>query len=440
MLLLCIACASVSDDGGGWGSPERLDEADGVNAAFGVGLDTGGTTWVTWSALGDVVAARSGSPSSRDRIDQRAENEEASSPALAVNPDGHAVAVWIQFTRVVLRQPDDYAVWSSHYLPGDGWSDAERVDRDGLGAAFGHRIAIDGEGNAIAIWHQSDGSDGGTERIWANRSSPGTGWGIAERFETDDLGHARNPRVAFDALGNAVAVWQQFNGEHASIWAKRYVPGSEWSFARRVSDGLSEARLADVALDPRGNAIAVWQQDDDGRFDIWFNRFTPSGGWGEAPRKIELDDEGDATNARVGMDADGRAVAVWKQFDGIAFGIRSSQYVSGEGWSDPQRLDRYHGGDALRPRVAVSASGMAIAVWPQSDGFFYDAWSNAYSPGRGWGAPRRIDPANLGRGQPLRIEVAMDAEGNAAAAWLRRDPDGSSAPPKPSQLWTAASK
>ena len=44
---------------------------------------------------------------------------------------------------------------------------------------------MDIDGNAIAVWHQSDGT---RTNIWANRHTPSTGWGAAELIEDNDEG------------------------------------------------------------------------------------------------------------------------------------------------------------------------------------------------------------------------------------------------------------
>ena len=56
-----------------------------------------------------------------------------------------------------------------------------------------------------------------------------------------------------------------------------------WSFQTRdgewgdrvliETDDAGFALIPQVAVDPNGNAVAVWEQSDRGRFNIWANRF-----------------------------------------------------------------------------------------------------------------------------------------------------------------------
>ena len=41
-------------------------------------------------------------------------------------------------------------------------------------------------------------------------------------IETNDAGDALAPRIAYGADGNAIAVWKQSDGTHFSIWANRF--------------------------------------------------------------------------------------------------------------------------------------------------------------------------------------------------------------------------
>ena len=69
------------------------------------------------------------------------------------------------------------------------------------------------------MWAQFDGT---RNNIWANRYTAGTGWGTAALIETNNAGSADSPQVAINANGNALAVWRQSDGTRDNIWANRY--------------------------------------------------------------------------------------------------------------------------------------------------------------------------------------------------------------------------
>ena len=70
----------------------------------------------------------------------------------------------------------------------------------------------------------------------------GVGWGLPELIETDDADDADNPQVAIDANGNALAVWYQDDGMRTNIWSNRYTAGSGWGMAELIETGRPPLR------------------------------------------------------------------------------------------------------------------------------------------------------------------------------------------------------
>jgi len=181
----------------------------------------------------------------------------------------------------------------------------------------------------VAVWQESDGT---LEHILSNRYVAGVGWGAAARIEDSDAGDALKPQVAMDPEGNAVAVWQQFDGKSDGIWSKRYGGESEvWSGAERI-DGNDPrgATSPKVAMDAGGTAVVVWTQPDDIHISIWSNRYNTSFGWG-TPGTIEDHHGGRGREPEVAMDPNGNAVAVWSQRVGQSDEIWSNRLT----WRDP---------------------------------------------------------------------------------------------------------
>jgi hypothetical protein len=76
-----------------------------------------------------------------------------------------------------------------------------------------------------------------------------------------------------------------------------------WQVATRIaSDDEREASKAQVAMDAGGNAIAVWEQSDGTRVNIWANRYAVGGGWGTA-QLIETDNSGSVVGPSSTIDA-----------------------------------------------------------------------------------------------------------------------------------------
>ena len=75
------------------------------------------------------------------------------------------------------------------------------------------------------------------------------GWGTAELIEIDNAGSAYHPTVAFDATGNALAVWQQHDGIRSNIWNNRYTAGSGWGTPELIeTNDAGDAQYAQIAI------------------------------------------------------------------------------------------------------------------------------------------------------------------------------------------------
>jgi hypothetical protein len=245
------------------------------------------------------------------------------------------------------------------------------------------------------------------------------GWGSAELIEIDNAGDAYNPQVAVDPAGNALAVWEQSDGTRYNILANRYTTGSGWGSPELLeTDNAGDALDPEIDFDADGNAMAVWRQSDGTRYNIWANRYTAGSGWGSAAL-IETDNTGGAQNPQIAVDAAGNALAVWIQFDGTVYNIWANRYTAGSGWGSAALIETDNAGSAHNPQVAIDPAGNALAVWTQSDGTRDNIWANRYTVVGGWGSAELIETDDTGNA--LVPEVAVDAEGNALAVWYQYD-------------------
>ena len=328
--------------------------------------------------------------------------------------------------------PADRLFWSllrrfwSHWGGGGGGGTAAPVsdvasliETNDAGSVSSAQVAIDVTGNALAVWAQSDGT---RSNIWSNRYTVGVGWGVAALIEANDVSSAYRPQVAIDASGNGLAVWDQGDGIRQNIWANRYTAATgSWGTAVLIeTDSGGGATSPQLALAADGNAVAVWT----GNLSIWSNRYTAAANsWGTAA-VIETG-AGSAGSPQVAVTANGNALAVWQQSDGTRDNIWSNRYTAAtSSWGLPVLIETSDVGGANGAQVAIDASGNGVAVWVQSDGTRDNAWANRFTAGttNAWGAAVLIETDNVGgAGLP---QVSVDASGNALAIW-QQDGDAS---------------
>ena len=341
--------------------------------------------------------------------------ETAQQPHVAIDDNGNAIAVWMQSDFARNRSAND--IWASRYTAQAGWS-APVLIESSFADAGSPRVSMDGAGNAIAVFWQHIGERIG---IYATRFEPATGWGRTMAVETDNSFEGVVPQIAMDASGRATVVWQAvvFTAGAVSgyqVRGNRYTPAAGWDSA--VSVGVAYSNPSPrVAVDSSGYAVAVWVAPDGAWDSIWSSRTTAGGGWTQ-PVLIETDNTNSARNPHVAFDGSGNAIAVWAQSDGLRDNIMANRYVAGAGWGGAVLIETDNAGSAYEPQVVIDGSGNATAVWSQRNvaGFTFNAWANRYSPATGWGTPTVIDSSP----EPARsTQIAIDGLGNVTAVWAQ---------------------
>jgi hypothetical protein len=280
-------------------------------------------------------------------------------PQVAMDASGDALAIWSQSDGV------RYSIRASRYTAGIGWGTPELVEHDDGGDAKDPQIAFDSDGNALAVWDQYDlprDVSGATASIWSNRYVSGQGWGVPEPIETLP-NYAALPRIAMDPSGNAMAVWWQENAAGVrQPWANRYSAGLGWGTAELLGPANGPAYATDVAFDPNGNAMAIWTQYDDGLKYLWSNRYTAGVGWGTAVKVVSASSK--VSTPHLQMDGQGNAMAVWSSpYDLIHDAVWVSRFTLTGGWGAPVALDPNWVTHRTEPTIALDANGNALALW-----------------------------------------------------------------------------
>lgn len=391
--------------GGSWEGPAVVHIPEGgltVEADFAA--DASGTAIAIWVQGGRLYARRFvpgvgwGGPETVSAAD-------ATGVSLAMDGSGNATAVW-------RRIGGGDGIYASRYVSGAGWS--APVELVGVaGSPLQPQVAMNASGNAVAVWVADDGT---ADSIYASFYTAGVGWSAPQAIESSGL-VSFLPRVGIDSGGNAVAVWMEFDGVAmaSNVLANRYVAGTGWGTEQLIEGGTGTAAEADLAVDPAGNAFAVWRQFDGAVHSIYANRYVAGTGWG-----TEIPIESSSLSAQgpdVGADASGNAIAVWLESDpmGPVNNVWANRYVAGTGWGTETSIES-NMPSALYPRVAVNGAGDALATWSLDT----DYYANRYTVGSGWGTSEQVAALSTGF-PPFPAIPAVDGAGTAAVACFGYD-------------------
>jgi hypothetical protein len=333
----------------------------------------------------------------------------AQTPAVAVDSRGDATAVW---TRWNGTQP---VVQASTRRAGGTWS--APVDLAQGRSIFTPQLTVDPAGNATAVWRVRE-----LDRsvVQASTRAPGGAWSTPIDLSVDtsvDPSQATDvPQVAVDAAGIVTATWSRFEAKpseafkHVVQAATRLADGT-WTAPVDLSSPGQYARTTDLAVDPAGNATAIWVAGN-----LVQTATRPAGGTWAAP--VDLSSiAGPRANPRIVVDPAGTATAVWGTFT-TTYGIQTATRAPGAPWTAPADLSAPGQDTFDTPELAADRRGTVTALWQRHDGSGWIVTSATRPAGGAWTAPVDLSATGHDAWDP---QVAVDPAGNATAVWSLAD-------------------
>lgn len=263
-------------------------------------------------------------------------------------------------------------------------------------------VAGNDRGRAVAAWSARDG-------VMAALRTPGGPWYSAVRVPGSGRG-ATDVAAAMTDDGLAAVAWVQGGRTWASIRpaGRRFLP------AVRVSPRGPVAAGPRLAFGRGCSPLLAWTSDDGrgapvvraacGRGDGGFGgvvTVSPSGERASAPA---------VAGGRTGV------IVLWRQDGGGTYRVRSATRGPSGGFSPADTVSPTGTAVIEDPSVALAADGTAVAGWALTRGDTAVAQAATRPVTGGWSSPDDLSrPADRVRG----ARIAMDAGGNAMAAWSR---------------------
>ena len=355
-----IVQAAARAAGGSFGAPQDLSAA-GQKAGFPeVAVDGQGNAIAVWSRFDGTnfivqAAARAAGGSFGAPQDLSAAGQKAGFSQVAVDGQGNAIAVWSRFDGT------NFIVQAAARAAGGSFGAPQDLSAAGQKAGFS-QVAVDGQGNAIAVWHRFDA--GTNTIVQAAARAAGGSFGAPQDLSAAGQ-NASFPEVAVDRQGNAIAVWRRFDGTNFIVQAAARAAGGSFGAPQDLSAAGQNASFPEVAVDGQGNAIAVWQRFDGTNFIVQAAARAAGGSFG-APQDLSAAGQ-KANDPQVAVDGQDNAIAVWSRSNGTNFIVQAAARAAGGSFGAPQDLSAA-GQNANDPQVAVDGQDNAIAVWSRSNG------------------------------------------------------------------------
>ncbi len=295
------------------------------------------------------------------------------------------------------------------------WSDAELFELEDSGSAGQPEVDVSPAGSTIVVWEQNDGTNDNVRYAF---KWPGSGWRLAANLDTLTT-EARNPSAAIIDSGSWVAVWQQSDGTRNNIWGRTFAAATQTLSAAAPLDteDLGHALYPRVAMAGNGEALVVWEQSNGTTSNIQSRRY--DGSMWDAVAPLEAS-PGNAYNPQVAMNRDGSLVVVaWQQYGATYQDVWARRRVGGV-WENAVQLDELALDDAYEPQVAMNEAGEILVAWEQ-EGAFQQVWARRFN-GVAWDAPVRIDAA-VGT-YAYNPTVALNDSGEGMIVWQQDNGEG----------------
>ncbi|MGH2979774.1 MAG: hypothetical protein ACRDLQ_09090 [Solirubrobacterales bacterium] len=309
---------------GSFGTPTLVSSAEDGVAAFGVRVAIDESATAVWgelegfTVLRAVAAFRPKGGSFGTPVALSAQGSAGFEPDVAVDEHGNSVVVWTEGDLFSGGEPT--VMWA--FKPRTkGFGPAALLSPAGV-AASGARLATDDHSNALAVWVAGDGEP----FVQAAFRRVGKGFGTAQTLS--EAG-ADEPKVVFDERRNALAVWTRFVGDAGQIEAAFRPRYGGFGTPEVISPDVPGATHfgPEVAIDE--SAAVVWTRalttDTEGSLRV-LSAFRPKG---RTFGSVETLSDRDlfAFEPHVAVDERGNALAVWTQADAVEPNVPSLSLV-----------------------------------------------------------------------------------------------------------------
>jgi hypothetical protein len=414
---------------GGWTSPTDISGSDNDSHVPQCGVDDNGNVTVVWSAitgeLGYLTVQSSTKPyggSWDSPVAVSFRND--SYPQIAVDGNGNATAVWLYnggSTNTIQASTKPYGgSWQA--IPDDLFT----TDN----SAYTPQIAVDSNGNATAIWSYENESH---YTIQASTKPYGGSWQAVpdDLFTTDNS--AYTPQIAVDSNGNLTAAWKIQGETNGYIQSSSKPFGGSWTVPQLLSLPGQDVWAPNITVDSSGNATAVWEVWDETNYAVQASTKLYGGSWQTTPDTLSVIQEAD--NPQIAVDDAGNVTAVWSGYDWTNYLIQSSTKPFGGTWQAmPDTLYTSANGKSafdVKPQIAVNGRGNAVAVWNIFDGTSVVIQASARPYGCVWQTTpdtlsvitkdATVSPVIMAGSNPnaYNPQVAMDNNGNATVVWTQ---------------------
>jgi len=288
-------------------------------------------------------------------------------PAIAMDGAGNFVVVWNSY----LQDKSSNGIFGQRFDQNCNLLGEEfQVNTTSSGNQKEPSVAMDTFGNFVVVWQGPGTAEEDKEDIFARRFGS-NGWPLGSEFRVNTSINDKQlcPRVTTNNGDSFVIIWESVNvpeeGKKAICSQLYNSNGLKIGTEFVVSDGPSDGRYPDAAMDSQGNFAVVWMQDKSSN-SIMGRLYNADGSAKAEPFEVSTIRFSSVTQPSISMSREGRFVVAWDgdpelaglddiharmfEADGTAIG---EQFIVNTTFEGPQQ----------NPKVAMNNRRQFIVVW-----------------------------------------------------------------------------
>jgi hypothetical protein len=287
---------------------------------------------------------------------------------------------------------------------------------------LGPSISMDAAGSLVIVWY--DFRDGDWDIYFQRYNDAGTALGVNTKVNENTGGASQqHPKISMDAAGNFVIVWDDYRNNNLDIYFQRYTStGGALGVNTKVNDDAGSAIQwnPSISMDAAGNFVVVWIDERNVDRDIYFQRFTSIGG-ALGVNTIVNDDAttADQIAPSILIDVTGNFIIVWHDFRNTDWDIYYQRYTSTGGTLGANTKVNDDAGTEFQfyPTISMDAVGNFVIVWQDFRNINWDIYFQRFtSTGAALGTNIKVndDAGSMHQKVP---SISMDGVGNFVIVW-----------------------
>ncbi len=290
-------------------------------------------------------------------------------PAVAVGATGDFAVVWQSDT----QDGSERGVFGQRYASSGAAQGGEfQVNTYTTSIQRNPAVAAGAAGNFVVVW-QSSTQDRSSYGVFGKRYD-GMGAVLGGEFQvnTYTTGAQFLPAVATDGAGNFVVVWGSYAQDRSSfgVFGQRYTSsGTAQGGEFQVNTYTTNIQLfSKVAADAAGNFVVVWQSylQDGSNYGVFGQFYASSGAAQGGEFQVSTYTANSQSFPAVTADGAGSFVIVWMSGgqDGSSYGVFGRRYASsGAPQGGEFQVNTYTSNYQGFPAAAGDATGKFVVVW-----------------------------------------------------------------------------